>query len=149
MARNASGSRRRRGRWPAHCLDVVDQLRLQRRIGGDAGIVGRVLQALLGDGVAVDPEDPHEVGRLAAELGLLAGGKADHLRVELELLEAHFGLIDRPAGQPAGVDRFVELRRPAAGDAGAAAVGVGPTEKTALKLTGRREASSLPFFLKA
>ena len=106
-------------------FDIVDQPRLQRRIGGEPRIVRRVLQAFLGDGVAVDPEYPHEIGGLPAELGLLAGGKADHLRVELELLEGEIGRIDRPAGQPAGIDRLVELRPPAAGNAGAAAVGVG------------------------
>ncbi|WP_245442316.1 hypothetical protein [Mesorhizobium hawassense] len=62
---------------------------------------------------------------MPAELGLLAGWKAHHLRVEFELLEGQRGPFERPAGQPAGIDRFVDLWRPAAGHAGATAVGIG------------------------
>ena len=39
-------------------------------------------------------------------------------------MKRQLGRIDRAAGQPAGIDRLVELRLPAAGDAGAAAIGV-------------------------
>ena len=87
--------------------------------------VGRVLQRHLADRRAIDAEDAHEIGGLPAELGLLAGGKAHHLGVEFQLLESQLRAVERPAGQPAGIDALVELRRPAAGNTDAAAIGIG------------------------
>ncbi|WP_245508992.1 hypothetical protein [Mesorhizobium sp. M4B.F.Ca.ET.019.03.1.1] len=104
--------------------DIVGELFLEHGIFRQPRDVRRVLQRLFADRGATDPKNPHEVGGLAAELGLLAGGKAHHLRVEFELLEGQFFRLQRPAGQPAGIDGLVELRRPAPGNPDATAVGI-------------------------
>ncbi len=104
--------------------DIVGEPFLQRGVVRKPCRIWRILQRLLADGGAIDAEDPHQVGRLPAEFGLLARGKAHHLGVEFELFKSQFLRRQRPAGQPAGIDVFVDLRCPAPGNADAAAIGI-------------------------
>ena len=118
-----------------HVDALVDGLRIVADIGGELGLercilrkprhVGRVLQRQLGDPVAVDAEDAHEIDGLAAELRLLPGRKAHDLRVELELAEPHVLAIERSAGEEGGIDEPAVCRLPARRRRRAAAVGIG------------------------
>lgn len=127
--------------------DIVGKPRFQGSIVGEPCRVRRIFQRLLPHCRAVDAEYAHQISRLPAELGFLAGRKAHDLRVELKLLEGQRGLLERPAAQPAGIDRSSScgVQRPAAPAQPPSASGA--TRYMALKLNGRREASCLPFFL--
>lgn len=104
--------------------DIVGKLFLQRRIVREPRGIRCVFQRLLADRSTFDAEDPHQIRGLPSEFGLLARGKAHHLRIEFELLEGQPGPLQRPAAQPAGIDALIELRRPAPGNADTAAIGI-------------------------